>query len=56
MAIAYLCLGSNKGDRIGYIQQAVRLRLVGQMVDHCTHHYHAVGHSFLCAEREDGRQ
>ena len=25
MAIAYLCLGSNKGDRIGFIQQAVSL-------------------------------
>lgn len=25
MAIVYLSLGSNKGDRIGYIQQAVRL-------------------------------
>ena len=25
MAIAYLCLGSNKGDRIGYIQQAASL-------------------------------
>ena len=25
MAIAYLCLGSNLGDKIGYIQQAVRL-------------------------------
>ncbi len=25
MATAYLCLGSNKGDRIGFIQQAVSL-------------------------------
>ena len=25
MATAYLCLGSNKGDRIGYIQQAASL-------------------------------
>ncbi len=25
MAIVYLCLGSNKGDRIGYVQQAASL-------------------------------
>ena len=25
MAIAYLSLGSNKGDRIGYVQQAASL-------------------------------
>lgn len=25
MAIVYLCLGSNKGDRVGYIQQATSL-------------------------------
>lgn len=25
MAIVYLCLGSNKGDRVGYVQQATRL-------------------------------
>lgn len=25
MAIAYLCLGSNKGDRVGYLQQAASL-------------------------------
>lgn len=25
MAIVYLCLGSNKGDRIGYVQQATSL-------------------------------
>lgn len=25
MTIVYLCLGSNKGDRVGYIQQATRL-------------------------------
>ena len=25
MAIAYLCLGSNQGDRVGYVQQAARL-------------------------------
>jgi 2-amino-4-hydroxy-6-hydroxymethyldihydropteridine diphosphokinase len=25
MAIVYLCLGSNQGDRVGFIQQAVRL-------------------------------
>ena len=25
MAIAYLCLGSNIGDKIGYVQQAVKL-------------------------------
>ena len=25
MAIAYLCLGSNKGDRVGYVQQATSL-------------------------------
>lgn len=25
MALVYLCLGSNKGDRVGYIQQATRL-------------------------------
>lgn len=25
MTIVYLCLGSNKGDRVGYVQQATRL-------------------------------
>ncbi len=25
MAIAYLCLGSNIGDKVGYVQQAVRM-------------------------------
>lgn len=25
MAIAYLCLGSNKGDRVGYVQQATSI-------------------------------
>ena len=25
MAIVYLCLGSNKGDRVGYVQQATRI-------------------------------
>jgi len=25
MAISYLCLGSNKGDRVGYVQQATSL-------------------------------
>ena len=32
MAIAYLCLGSNIGDKIGYIQQAVRLLTSNGMV------------------------
>ncbi|MCD7739807.1 MAG: 2-amino-4-hydroxy-6-hydroxymethyldihydropteridine diphosphokinase [Candidatus Gastranaerophilales bacterium] len=32
MAVAYLCLGSNTGDRIGYIQQAVRLLTANSMV------------------------
>ena len=32
MAIAYLCLGSNTGDRIGYIQQAVSLLTSTNMV------------------------
>ena len=32
MAIAYLCLGSNIGDKIGYIQQAVRLLSSSGMV------------------------
>ena len=25
MAIAYLCLGSNIGDRVGYVQQATKM-------------------------------
>lgn len=32
MAIAYLCLGSNIGDKIGYIQQAVRMLSISGMV------------------------
>lgn len=31
MAIVYLCLGSNKGDRVGYVQQATSL--IGAMND-----------------------
>jgi len=25
MAVAYLCLGSNKGDKVGYLQQALKI-------------------------------
>ena len=32
MAVAYLCLGSNIEDRIGYIQQAVKLLTLSGMV------------------------
>ena len=32
MAIAYLCLGSNIGDKIGYLQQAVKLLTATGMV------------------------
>jgi len=32
MAIAYLCLGSNIGDKVGYIQQAVKMLTSGGMV------------------------
>lgn len=32
MAIAYLCLGSNIGDKIGYVQQAVKLLTATGMV------------------------
>lgn len=31
MAIVYLCLGSNKGDRVGYVQQATSL--LGELND-----------------------
>ncbi len=32
MAIAYLCLGSNTGDKVGYLQQAVKLLTANGMV------------------------
>jgi len=32
MAVVYLCLGSNTGDRIGYIQQAVKMLTVNGTV------------------------
>ncbi|MBQ4122530.1 2-amino-4-hydroxy-6-hydroxymethyldihydropteridine diphosphokinase [bacterium] len=32
MAIAYLCLGSNIGDKLGYVQQAVKLLTESKMV------------------------
>ena len=32
MAIAYLCLGSNIGDKVGYLQQAVKLLTATGMV------------------------
>lgn len=32
MAIAYLCLGSNVGDKLGYVQQAVKLLTESKMV------------------------
>lgn len=32
MAVAYLCLGSNIGDKIGYLQQAVKLLTESGMV------------------------
>ncbi len=32
MAIAYLCLGSNTGDKVGYVQQAVRLLTSNSMI------------------------
>lgn len=32
MAIAYLCLGSNLGDKVGYIQQAVKMLTTTGMV------------------------
>ncbi len=32
MAVAYLCLGSNIGDKVGYIQQAVKMLTSTEMV------------------------
>lgn len=32
MAVAYLCLGSNLGDKIGYVQQAVKMLTTSGMV------------------------
>ena len=32
MAVAYLCLGSNIGDKVGYLQQAVKMLTMSGMV------------------------